>query len=107
MNQNEVRGDMERVPEKKSIWMRFLYMLLYVMIMQVVKGLIFLLALVQFIFAAIGKTPNRPLQDFGQGLSTYLYDMNQFLFFNSEFTPFPFAGWNNGPPQDVYSVREL
>lgn len=91
-------GEEQKGPEKKSILIRGLYMLLYLIIMQFAKGIVFLLAFVQFIFAAVGKTPNRPLQEFGQGLSTYLYEMNQFLFFNSDHTPFPFAGWNNNPP---------
>ncbi len=87
---------------KKSIetpWARGLYMLLFFIVSGLVKGVICAVALVQFILVAIKKAPNEPLLKFGQGLSTYIYNITQFLVFNTEHKPFPFEDWRSEPPK--------
>lgn len=85
-------------PKNKEIWFRGLYMLLFLVILGLVKGIVFIVAVIQFILAAVNKTPNERLRNFGQGLSTYLYNITQFLIFNTDDKPFPFEDWKSGPP---------
>ena len=92
-----VNTDVEQ--KMNPIWYRGLYMLLFLIIMGLAKGIVFVVAAVQFILVAINKAPNEPLRQFGQGLSTYLYDINQYLVFNTEHKPFPFDDWRNDPPK--------
>ena len=80
-----------------EIWFRGLYMLLFLVILGLVKGVVFIVAVSQLIMVAVNKTANEPLRNFGQGLSTYLYHITQFLIFNSNNKPFPFENWSSEP----------
>lgn len=90
----------EVTPTTNHIWIRGLYMLLFLLIVGLAKGIVFAVAVVQFILVAVNDTANEPLRKFGQGLSTYLYDINQFLVFNTEHKPFPFDDWYNTAPRE-------
>lgn len=90
----------------KTIWIRGLYMLLFLLIHGLVKGVIVAVTVVQFILVAINKAPNEPLRKFGQGISTYLYDITQFLVFNTEHKPFPFDDWRNATPREESPLLE-
>ncbi|MCP4286844.1 MAG: DUF4389 domain-containing protein [Gammaproteobacteria bacterium] len=90
-----------------EIWFRGLYMLLFLAILGLVKGVVFVVAVIQFILVAVNKTANMPLRNFGQGLSTYLYHITQFLIFNTDNKPFPFEDWSSEPPRSVDEVTNL
>ncbi len=95
------------IPKKNEIWIRGLYMLLFLMILGLVKGVVFVVAVIQFILVAINKSANDPLRHFGQGLSTYLYHITQFLIFNTDNKPFPFEDWSSEPPKSEDKVSNL
>ncbi|MCW8943726.1 MAG: DUF4389 domain-containing protein [Sedimenticola sp.] len=88
-------SNQEVQPKTKEIWYRGIYMLLFLIILGLVKGVVFIVTVIQFILVAVNKTTNSHLRDFGQGLSTYLYNINQFLTFNSNSKPFPFEEWSS------------
>ena len=92
-------SNLEVQPKTNEIWFRGLYMLLFMVILGLVKGIVFIVAVIQFILVAVNKTANKPLCNFGQGLSTYLYHITQFLIFNSNDKPFPFKDWSTEPPK--------
>ncbi|WP_428623579.1 DUF4389 domain-containing protein [Sedimenticola sp.] len=96
----------EVTPATNPIWIRGLYMLLFALIHTVAKGVAMAVAAIQFILVLINKEPNDPLRKFGQGLSTYLYDITQFLVFNTEHKPFPFDDWHSTPPREEPAVLE-
>lgn len=96
----------EVTPSDNKIWIRGLYMLLFLIIHGLAKGIVFAVAVVQFILVAVNKEPNEPLRKFGQGLSTYLYDITQFLVFNTEHKPFPFDDWRNATPRQESPLLE-
>ena len=81
-----------------EIWFRGLYMLLFLVILGLAKGVVLFVAVIQFILVAVNKTTNQHLRNFGQGLSTYLYQISQFLIFNTDIKPFPFEEWRSEPP---------
>lgn len=77
-------------------WIRGLYMLLFAAIYSVAEMVLAAVAILQFIFLLVARGPNERLQEFGDDLSTYFYEMIQFLTFNTEDKPFPFGPWPSG-----------
>jgi len=83
-----------------SLWMRGLYMLLFVIAYNVAEVLLTVVVIFQFVATLITGQPNEPLQRFGRNLSTYFYQIINFLTFNDEVRPYPFADWPDEPMTD-------
>lgn len=75
-------------------WKRFVFMLVFVVIGELIKLLIWAVTLLQ-VFSVIltGKT-NENILGFGRGLSTYAYHILLYLTFSTDKLPFPFAAWD-------------
>ncbi|MCA3237973.1 MAG: DUF4389 domain-containing protein [Curvibacter sp.] len=80
-------------PEKRSLWVRVLLMLLMGLAFHIAVTILGALALVQLVFAAISDGPNERLQHFGRGLGVYLRHITDFVSFAREDLPFPFSDW--------------
>lgn len=78
-----------------STWMRILYMAIFVIIFNLVEILIAALVVFQLLVLLFTGEKNMRLVGFGGMLSQYAYRMLQFLTFNSEDKPFPFADWDD------------
>lgn len=74
-------------------WMRLIYMVLFAIFLQVASVVMTVLVVVQFLFALITGSDNINLRKFGDSLSIYIFSVLQFLIYNSEEKPFPFADW--------------
>jgi hypothetical protein len=79
--------------DKRSIWLRGLFMLLMAMAYQLSDTLLFILAVIQFVLVLINQTPNARLLAFGASLGNYTRQIVRFLTFSSEDVPFPFSNW--------------
>lgn len=74
-------------------WLRFIFMALFVMIACVAAYVLFILIVVQFLFAlCTGKDDNR-LRGFGYSLSEYFFQIFSFLTYNTNNKPYPFSDW--------------
>lgn len=93
----------ERLKDK-TIWMRGFYMLLFAAIYSITEIVIAVVAIFQFFFKLLTGAVNRQLLKFGQGLSTFIYQIMIFLTFNSEDKPYPFASWPQGLPETPKSA---
>jgi hypothetical protein len=82
----------ENIQDKQS-WLKGFFLLVFIVIAEVSKWVAFCLVVFQFIHVLLTRKPNKHLQDFGASLSQYIYQMMQYLTFNSEAKPFPFAEW--------------
>jgi len=92
--------------QKKEIWQRGLYILLFTVIYGFSKLLIMGIMLFQYVtWIVTGKT-NGLLLGFSQGLSTYIYQITIFLSFNSDQRPFPFSAWPNGVSNDNEPTKD-
>ncbi|GMR05636.1 MAG: hypothetical protein BMS9Abin25_0211 [Gammaproteobacteria bacterium] len=78
-----------------STWMRILYMAIFVFIFNIVELLIAALVIFQLLVLLFTGEKNMRLVGFGGMLSQYAYRMLQYLTFNSEDRPFPFADWDD------------
>ena len=74
-------------------WLRLLYMILFACLVQVAGALMWVLVILQFLFSLFTGSDNENLRGFGAALSRYVYQTLQFLTYNSEDKPFPFADW--------------
>ncbi len=75
--------------------MRILYMAIFVFIFNIVEFLIAVLVIFQLLVLLFTGQKNMRLVGFGAMLSQYAYRMLQYLTFNSDDKPFPFADWDN------------
>lgn len=80
-------------------WLRLLFMLLFAVILYVAGIVMVFLVAVQFLFALITGRDNTNLRQMGDSLSRFIYDALQFLTYNSQEKPFPFAEWPEGESQ--------
>ncbi|MDA3807540.1 MAG: DUF4389 domain-containing protein [Thiomicrorhabdus sp.] len=77
----------------KSVWMRGLYMLIFIVLLGVAKFVGFVVILVQFLTVLFTAETNEKLVRFGKSLSLYQYEIMLFLTYNSEVHPYPMGEW--------------
>ena len=86
-----------------STWKRGLYMLLFSFFYTIADVVLFAVVFFQFILKLLtGDTSDR-LRKLGQGIATYIYQILQFLSFNSDVHPYPFGDW---PKQEPTAARK-
>jgi Flp pilus assembly protein TadB len=85
--------------KSRYTWLRLFFMLVVVLlygVSRIVTGAVVVLQFFWLLFT--GKT-NKRLQNLGQALASYTYQIILYLTFNSEKRPFPFdTDWPAGPP---------
>ncbi len=75
-----------------SAWLRIAFMLIFALVLYlVIAPVILVLMLAQAIFTIVTGDDNDNLRKFGAALSQYIYQILQFLTFNSDEKPFPFS----------------
>ncbi len=85
--------DVKKNLMSESVWIRILYMILFWLAGHVAVALILLVAVVQAILTLVSGRTNTNLLDFTRSLNRYLFQIAQFLTFNSEQKPYPFSDW--------------
>jgi hypothetical protein len=86
-------GDM---PTTRDVWLRGLFMLLFMIGFAVGQWLLNFLALVQFVWLLLAREPNQFIARFGNSLSIWLAEIGRFLTCATDDKPFP---WR--PPPDA------
>ena len=79
--------------EEQSIWIRGLFMLLFVLIYGVAEAVVVAVALLQFGWIVAADERNTRLERFGASLSAFIGDVIRYWTFVSEDKPFPFSEW--------------
>ena len=82
--------------QTKEIWQRGLFMLFFMFIYGFSNSLIIGITFFQFATLIVTGKTNEFLLGFSQSLGVYIYQIINFLTFNSEQRPFPFSSWPNG-----------
>lgn len=77
----------------KNKWIRFIYLILYAIIVAIAKYLVYLTALIQFIVVLFTDEPILGLKEFGDNLSVYIGQVYRFMTYNTDVMPFPFNPW--------------
>jgi hypothetical protein len=75
---------------RKAIAIRFLYTLLFMAVLEVVKLLIQLTVLFQYVYLFVTRTQSQPATRFANRLAVYVYRMVRYMGLNEQQRPFPF-----------------
>jgi hypothetical protein len=92
---NEVTENLK----SQSTWMRGLYILIYAVFYTIAEIVLFAVIAFQFLLKLFTADTNERLRKLGQGLSTYVYQILQFMTFNSDYQPYPFGAWPKAEPK--------
>ena len=91
-----MRNNVKSNIKQQSTWMRGLYMLLFFFFYGVADFVLFATVIFQFILKLFTGDTNERLRRLGQSIATYIYQIIQFLSFNSDDHPYPFGVWPKG-----------
>ena len=91
---NEIKENLKQ----QSTWIRGLYMLMFALFYSIAEIVLFAVVLVQFFLKLFTGQTNPRLLMLGQSIATYIYQIIQFLTFNSDYQPYPFGPWPKGEP---------
>jgi Domain of unknown function (DUF4389) len=84
---------------RQAVWIRGLFMILFMVVGNIAAWLIAAVAVFQFLFVIITGKQNPQLASFGEGLSRFIYQIAKFLTFGIEEKPFPFTDWPGAAPR--------
>ena len=86
--------------KERKTWLRGLYMLLFAIFYGIAEIVITAVVLFQFLLVLFTGRTNERLLKLGQSLGTYVYQILQFLTFNSDYHSYPFGAWPKGAPKE-------
>lgn len=78
---------------RRDTWLRGGFILIFAFIYAISKIIIWSLVIFQFFSLLITGKLNSHLARFSQSLSVFVYQLLQYVMFNSDEKPFPFADW--------------
>lgn len=88
-----MENDLKHNIKNQSTWVRGLYMLLFSFLAGIADFVLFGVVLFQFVHKLLTGKVNERLLKLGRGLASYIYQIIQFLTFNSEYHPYPLGAW--------------
>jgi hypothetical protein len=87
-------GNLERNLRTRSTWLRLLFMIVIAICHELARLVGGVVVLLQFLHVLFTGKPNERLKDVGLSLAQYVYQVVEYLTFNTEVRPFPFdADW--------------
>lgn len=92
--------DEEKKASLKDTGIRLLFVILFAAIYTVAELVIAALVILQFGFKLVTGETNEKLQDFSRSMNKFVYQILQFVTFNSDDKPFPFDEWPSSDEQD-------
>ena len=78
----------------KVIWLRGLWMLIFMVLLGLAQTILGAAALIQFFWLLFTGRPNQPLAEFGTGLARWMAAAARFQTAASDEKPFPWAKWD-------------
>lgn len=90
--------------KQQSTWLRGLYMLMFALFYSIAEFVLFAVVFVQFLLVLFTGKTNPRLSNLGQAIATYIYQIIQYLTFNSDYQSYPFGEWPNGEPSVLKKI---
>ena len=75
---------------RKKIAIRLLYTILFLIVFEILKIIIQLSVIFQYIYLLISKTYNNPIRNFTNNVSVYAYKVLRYVTLNENDKPYPF-----------------
>ena len=88
-----------------QLWIRLAYMLGFLLLLSFVRIILLLVIGGQFLTLLLTGSDNKNLRNFGQSLA-WIFQIMQFLTFNSNSKPFPFDDWPNSVLSEGFSIDD-
>lgn len=79
--------------QDNNIWMRALYMIIFVFLFGIAETLLLVAAVIQFFWIVFKKEANEGLSKFGCSLGNWLKQVAEFQVAQTEEKPFPWKKW--------------
>ncbi|MCP4186996.1 MAG: DUF4389 domain-containing protein [Gammaproteobacteria bacterium] len=98
--------DLKKHLKDQNTWIRGLYMLLFSFLAGIADFVLFGVVIFQFVHRLITGKVNERLLKLGQGLGSYIYQIIQFLTFNSDYHPYPLGAWPRAEPKSVIKASD-
>ena len=89
---------------RKKIAVRLLYTILFLIVFEIVKIIIQVSVIFQYVYLLISKTSNNPIRNFSNKVSVYAYRVLRYVTLNENEKPFPF---DNFPKEMELPDREV
>jgi hypothetical protein len=86
--------------ERRETLIRGLLIILFALIYSIAELVVGAIVLLQFGFVLITGERNAKLLELGARTSAYIYQILQYVTFNSDLRPFPFSDWPERPTSD-------
>jgi hypothetical protein len=99
-------NDVKENLKSQSTWIRGLYILIYGVFYTIAEIVLVAIIVFQFLLKLFTSETNERLGKLGQGLSTYIYQILQYMNFNSDYQPYPFGAWPKGEPKAAKFVDQ-
>ena len=93
--------DSKTFPRKKIV-VRLLYTLFFLIIFEILKIIIQVSVLFQYVYLLISKTYNNPVRNFTNKVSVYAYKVLRYIALNENEKPYPFHDF----PQEMELSEE-
>jgi len=89
---------------RKKIAVRLLYTILFLIVFEIVKIIIQVSVIFQYVYLLISKTSYNPIRNFSNKVSVYAYRVLRYVTLNENEKPFPF---NNFPKEIELPDKEV
>ena len=97
--EDEHGNPIEENVKSKSTWLRGLFMCLYLALIWLASMVGLFVVVLGFFWVLFTGEKNSQLQQVGQSIASYLYEVVRYLTFNTDTKPFPFG--ESWPPGKV------
>ncbi len=82
--------------KQPSTWKRGAYILLFSIFYQMAAALLILIITFQFVNKLVTGDTNKQFRQLSRSIASYIYQVFQFMSFNSNDIPYPFSDWPEG-----------
>ena len=90
--------------KSESRWLRLVFMVLFALVGFLAVNFVWVLSVIQVVHGFIKGEGNARLLHFTDGLNQFIYQVAQFLTYNSDDKPYPFSDWPE--PSDTEAFDE-
>ncbi|MFP4474648.1 MAG: DUF4389 domain-containing protein [Desulfatibacillaceae bacterium] len=88
-------------PKRADIAVRFLFAILFLLVFELIRLVLQVVVLFQFIHALVTTEPNEPVRRFSSRLTEYTQSVMRYMTLNQNAKPFPFEDFPEAvPPQE-------
>jgi len=96
----------EYLMQRKDIAIRLLYTIFFIIVLELLKLVIQLVVIFQFVYLLITCSSNEPVRKFGNKAVAYAYRVMRYVTLNENTKPFPFAPFPEEIEQPEKSEEE-